>query len=174
MFEVNVLDLRLDNFRFIVKKQASQKGSLFRLKFAMPILPTKPGHFSLKRGLVNGHFIVKWLYIYRQPECYFKLCYSSLVLLNHASYPCTQKVRSAREKRISWGRRFLTLVTSNTPDGYTEVALVLNLSYRLYLNLFQNLNRRSIRSTIFLHRILWLAFRNIFATVKPKSVINNQ
>ena len=41
MFEVNVVDLRLDVFRFVAKKQASQKGSLFRLKFAMHNLPAK-------------------------------------------------------------------------------------------------------------------------------------
>ena len=29
-----------DVFRFVVKKQASQKGTLFRLKFAMHILPS--------------------------------------------------------------------------------------------------------------------------------------
>ena len=55
--------LRLDVFRFVAKKQASQKGSLFCLKFAMHILPAKPGNFSQIRGLVNGCFIVKWLYI---------------------------------------------------------------------------------------------------------------
>ena len=38
----NVVDLRLDVFRFVAKKQASQKGSLFRLKFAMHIIPGKP------------------------------------------------------------------------------------------------------------------------------------
>ena len=66
MFEVNVVDLRLDVFRFVVKKQASQKRSLFRLKFAMHILPAKAGNFSLKRVLVNGYFIVKWPLLYLQ------------------------------------------------------------------------------------------------------------
>ena len=60
MFEVNVVDLRLDVFRFVAKKQASQKDSFFRLKFAMHILRAKPGNFSLKRGLVNGYFLEKW------------------------------------------------------------------------------------------------------------------
>ena len=70
MFKVTVVDLRLDVFRFVAKKQASQKGSLFRLKFAIHSLPAKPENFSLKLVLVNGYFIVKWLcYIYRQPEC---------------------------------------------------------------------------------------------------------
>ena len=37
-FEVNVVELRLDVFHFVVKKQASQKrGSLFCLKFALHI-----------------------------------------------------------------------------------------------------------------------------------------
>ena len=58
MFEVNVVDIRLDVLRFVAKKHASQKGSLFRLKFAMHILPAKPGNFSLKQVLVNGYFIV--------------------------------------------------------------------------------------------------------------------
>ena len=35
VFEVNVVDLRLDVFRFLAKKQASQKDSLFFLKFVM-------------------------------------------------------------------------------------------------------------------------------------------
>ena len=44
------------------------------MKFAIHILPTNPRKFSLKRGLVNGYFIVKWLcYIYRQLECHFKV-----------------------------------------------------------------------------------------------------
>ena len=74
MFEVNVVDLRLDVFRFVAKKQASQKGSLFRLIFEMRILYAKQGNFNLKRVLLNS--ITKWLcYIYRQPECHFKLCY---------------------------------------------------------------------------------------------------
>ena len=50
MFEVNVVDLRLDVFHFVAKKQASQKGSLFCLKFAMHILFAKPENFGLKRG----------------------------------------------------------------------------------------------------------------------------
>ena len=57
MFEVNVVDIRLNVLRFVAKKHASQKGSLFRLKFAMHILPAKLGNFSLKQVL-NGYFIV--------------------------------------------------------------------------------------------------------------------
>ena len=81
MFEVNVVDLNVevnvevkDVFRFVAKKQPSQKGSLFRLIFGMHILHAKPGNFNLKRVLL--YFIIKWLcYIYRQPECHFQLCY---------------------------------------------------------------------------------------------------
>ena len=36
-FEVSVVDIRLDVYRFVVKKQVSQNGSLFRFKFAMHI-----------------------------------------------------------------------------------------------------------------------------------------
>ena len=76
--EVNVVDLRLDVFRFVAKKQASQKDSLFCLKFAMKFCRSaKSGNFkSIKRVLVNGYFIVKYLcYIYRQLDSHFKLCY---------------------------------------------------------------------------------------------------
>ena len=52
MFEVNVIDLRLDVFRFVAKKQPSQKGSLFRLIFEMHILHAKSGNFNLKRVLL--------------------------------------------------------------------------------------------------------------------------
>ena len=54
VFEINVVDLRLDVFRIVAKKQASQKDggknrkSLFCLRFAMHILPAKSGNFSLK------------------------------------------------------------------------------------------------------------------------------
>ena len=61
----NVVDLRLDVFRFVAKKQASQKGSLFRLKFAMHILLAKPSNFIVK----------ELCQIYRQSECHFNLCY---------------------------------------------------------------------------------------------------
>ena len=46
---------------FVAKKQAS----LFCWKFAMHILPAKPWNFILKRVLVNGYFIVKWLVIFK-------------------------------------------------------------------------------------------------------------
>ena len=47
---------------------------LNRLKFAMHILPAKPGNFSLKQVLVNRYFIIEWLcYIYKQFDCHFKL-----------------------------------------------------------------------------------------------------
>ena len=44
VFEVNVVDLRLDVFRFVAKKHASQKDSLFCLNFAMHILSAKQGN----------------------------------------------------------------------------------------------------------------------------------
>ena len=56
MFGVNVVDLRFDVFYFVAKKQASQKGSLFCLKFAMHILPAKPRKVSLKRVLISQYF----------------------------------------------------------------------------------------------------------------------
>ena len=72
----SVWGIRLDVFRLLAKKQASQKDNLFCLKFVLHILPTKPGNLSVNRGLVNGYFIVKWFwYIYRQLDCHFKLCY---------------------------------------------------------------------------------------------------
>ena len=37
MFEVSVVEIRLDVYRLVVKKQASQNGSLFCFKFAMHI-----------------------------------------------------------------------------------------------------------------------------------------
>ena len=37
MFEVSVVDIRLDVYRFVVKKQVPQNGSLFCFKFAMHI-----------------------------------------------------------------------------------------------------------------------------------------
>ena len=52
MFEVNVVDFRLDVFRFVAKKQPSQKDSSFRLIFDMHILYAKPGNFNLKRVLL--------------------------------------------------------------------------------------------------------------------------
>ena len=60
MFEVNVVDLRLDVFRtrFVANKEESQKGSLFSLKFVMHILSAKLENVSLNRILVNGYFIV--------------------------------------------------------------------------------------------------------------------
>ena len=61
---------------FVLLRRNRYRKSLFCLKFAMHILPAKPGNFSLKRVLVNGYLIVKWLcYIYRQFDCHFKLCY---------------------------------------------------------------------------------------------------
>ena len=50
---VKVFDLRLEIFLFCYEenKKASQKGSLFCLKFAVHILPYKPGNFSLKQAV---------------------------------------------------------------------------------------------------------------------------
>ena len=49
VFEVNVVDLRLDVFRFVAKKQASQKGSFFRSKFAMHVSKTSFGKWVFHR-----------------------------------------------------------------------------------------------------------------------------
>ena len=81
MIRWDVSSPRLDVFRFGAKKPVHKK-SLFRLKFAIHILPAKPGNFNLKRVLEKGYFIfIKWLcYIYRQLDCH---CYNLQIFLSH-------------------------------------------------------------------------------------------
>ena len=77
MFEVNVVDLRLDVLRSVAKKHACRRRkkacSLYFLKFAMHILPAKPRKFSLKRVLVTErvfHRKVALLYLQVAPQSF--------------------------------------------------------------------------------------------------------
>ena len=71
-FEVSVVDIRLDVYRFVVKKFCVAKWQFVLLSICDAYLPAKQGNFTLKRGSVNGYFIVKWIrYIYKQLDLSF-------------------------------------------------------------------------------------------------------